>query len=78
MMILPSLLGPPQAVRPRARARDRTRAVTFFTIVPLTIAAAPYVARIVEISLREMDRGVIEAAQAMGCSPWQIACVRLD
>ena len=29
-------------------------------------------ARLVEISLREMDRGVIEAAQAMGCSPWQI------
>ena len=45
---------------------------TTATIVPLTIAAAPYVARIVEISLREMDRGVIEAAQAMGCSPWQI------
>ena len=45
---------------------------TTATIVPLTIAAGPYVARIVEISLREMDRGVIEAAQAMGCSPWQI------
>jgi len=42
------------------------------TIVPLTVAAAPYVARLVEGSLREMDRGVIEAAQAMGCSPWQI------
>ena len=45
---------------------------TTATIVPLTLAAAPYVSRIVEISLREMDRGVIEAAQAMGCSPWQI------
>ncbi len=45
---------------------------TTATIVPLTIAAGPYVARIVEISLREMDRGVIEAAQAMGCSTWQI------
>lgn len=42
------------------------------TIVPLTVAAAPYVARLVEGSLREMDRGVVEAAQAMGCSPWQI------
>ena len=45
---------------------------TTATIVPLTLAAAPFVARVVESSLREMDRGVIEAAQAMGCSPWQI------
>ena len=43
---------------------------TTATIVPLTLAAAPFVARVVESSLREMDRGVIEAAQAMGCSPW--------
>lgn len=41
-------------------------------IVALTIAAAPFVARVVESSLRELDRGVIEAAQAMGCSTWQI------
>ena len=46
---------------------------TAATVVPLTVAAAPYVARLVEISLREMDRGVVEAAQSMGCSPWQIA-----
>ena len=45
---------------------------TTATIVPLTVAAAPYVARLVEGSLREMDRGVIEAAQSMGCSTWQI------
>ncbi|MDO4493196.1 MAG: methionine ABC transporter permease [Clostridia bacterium] len=45
---------------------------TTATIVPLTIAAAPYVARLVESSLLEMDRGVIEAAQAMGCSYLQI------
>ena len=45
---------------------------TAATIVPLTIAAAPYVARLVEGSLREMDRGVVEAAQSMGCSTWQI------
>ncbi len=45
---------------------------TTATIVPLTVAAVPYVARLVEGSLRETDRGVIEAAQAMGCSPWQI------
>lgn len=42
------------------------------TIVPLTIAAFPFVARLVESSLREVDRGVVEAAQAMGCSPMQI------
>lgn len=42
------------------------------SIPPLIIAAAPFVARLVETSLRETDRGVIEAAQAMGCSPLQI------
>lgn len=38
------------------------------TIVPLTIAAAPYVARMIESSLLEVDPGVIEAAQSMGAS----------
>lgn len=38
------------------------------TIVPLVIAAAPYVARMIESSLREVDPGVIEAAQSMGAS----------
>ena len=42
------------------------------TIVPLVIAAAPYVARMVESSLKEVDAGVIEAAQAMGSSSFQI------
>ena len=41
-------------------------------IVPLAIAAFPFVARIVETSIREVDKGVIEAAQAMGASPMQI------
>lgn len=41
-------------------------------IVTLVIAAAPYVARMVESSLKEVDAGVIEAAQAMGTSSWQI------
>lgn len=41
-------------------------------ILPLVAAAAPFVARLVESSLREVDKGVIEAAQAMGCSPFQI------
>lgn len=38
------------------------------TIVPLVIAAAPYIARMVESSLQEVDKGVIEAAQSMGAS----------
>lgn len=42
------------------------------SIIPLIVAAAPFVARLVETSLREIDRGVIEAAQAMGCTPFQI------
>ena len=41
-------------------------------IIPLTIAAAPYIARVVETSFREIDAGVIEAAKSMGASTWQI------
>ena len=41
-------------------------------IVPLTIAAIPFFARIAEVSLREVDQGSIEAAQAMGCNRKQI------
>lgn len=41
-------------------------------IVPLIICAAPYVARVVESSLNEVDAGVIEAAKSMGASNWQI------
>ena len=42
------------------------------TIVPLVICAAPYIARVVESSLNEVDSGVIEAAKAMGASTLQI------
>ncbi|MWC29990.1 methionine ABC transporter permease [Paenibacillus sp. MMS18-CY102] len=42
------------------------------SIPPLVVAAAPFFARLVETSLREVDRGVIEAAQAMGASSWTI------
>lgn len=42
------------------------------TIVPLVICAAPYIARVVESSLNEVDGGVIEAAKAMGASNFQI------
>lgn len=42
-------------------------------IVPLTIAAAPFVARMVETALQEVDPGVVEAAKTMGATNWQIA-----
>lgn len=42
------------------------------TIVPLVLAAAPFVARLVESSLLEVDHGVVEAAQSMGANTWQI------
>jgi D-methionine transport system permease protein len=55
-----------------------TRAIAGTTIgptaaaVPLSLAAIPYFARLVEQTLREIPKGVIEAAQAMGASPMQI------
>ena len=42
------------------------------TIVPLVVAAAPYIARMVESSLKEVDSGVIEAARSMGASTFHI------
>ena len=42
------------------------------TIVPLVVAAAPYIARMVESSLKEVDAGVIEAARSMGASDFDI------
>ena len=45
---------------------------TTAAIVPLTISAAPFIARIIESSLLEINPGIIEAAQAMGASPMQI------
>ena len=59
-------------VFPLSRLILGTAIGTTATIVPLTVAAAPYVARLVEASLREIDRGVVEAAQSMGCSTMQI------
>ncbi len=41
-------------------------------IVPLVVSAAPFIGRMVESSLNEIDGGVIEAAQSMGSSSWQI------
>ncbi len=42
------------------------------TIVPLVIAAAPFIGRMVESSIKEVDHGVVEAAQSMGAGTWQI------
>lgn len=41
-------------------------------ILPLVVGAAPFYARLVETALREVDRGVIEASQAMGATTWQL------
>ena len=57
---------------PLSRLILHTAIGTKATIVPLSIAAAPFVARIIETSLNEVDRGVIEAARAMGSTNMQI------
>lgn len=60
------------AIIPFTRLVVGTSIGTAAAMVPLTVAAIPFVARLVETSLKEVDRGVIEAAQAMGATPWQI------
>lgn len=57
---------------PLSRLIVGTTIGTTATIVPLSIAAAPFVARIIETSLSEVDAGVIQAARAMGSTNWQI------
>ena len=49
-----------------------TKVGTPATIPPMVVCAFPFIARMVESSLREVNRGVIEAAQSMGASTWQI------
>lgn len=60
------------AIIPFTRWLVGTSIGTAAAIVPLTIAAIPFVARLAENSLREVSRGLIEAAQAMGATPAQI------
>ncbi len=57
---------------PLSRIVIGTSIGTSATIVPLSIAAAPFVARIIETSLKEVDTGVIQAAKAMGSTTFQI------
>ena len=59
-------------VFPLSRLIIGTTVGTRATIVPLVIAAFPFVARLVESSLRELDPNIIEAAQSMGASLWTI------
>ena len=57
---------------PLSRVILGTSVGTNAMIPPLVIAAFPFVARMVESSLREVDHGVLEAAESMGASPFQI------
>ena len=60
------------ALIPVTRLIVDTSLGTAASIVPLSIAATPYFARIAEVSLREVDKGLIEAVRAMGGSRWTI------
>ena len=57
---------------PLSRVLVGTSIGTKATIVPLSIAAAPFVARIIESALKEVDKGVVQAARAMGSTTMQI------
>ncbi len=60
------------AIIPFTRLIAGTSIGTTAAIVPLTIAAVPFIARLVENAIREVDSGLIEAARAMGATPLQI------
>jgi D-methionine transport system permease protein len=60
------------ALIPFTRLIVGTTIGTTAAIVPLTIAATPYYARIAQMSLREVDHGLIEALRALGATRWQI------
>ncbi|MBP0962866.1 MAG: ABC transporter permease [Oscillospiraceae bacterium] len=59
-------------VMPITRAIVGTTIGSTATVVPLVLAAAPFIARMVESSIKEVDHGVIEAAQSMGATRAQI------
>ena len=62
------------AIIPLTRLVAGTSIGTTAAIVPLTLAAIPYTARMVETSIREIPFGLIEAAESMGATPIQIIC----
>ena len=60
------------AIIPFTRFVTGTSIGTSAAIVPLTIATIPFIARLIEAAIREVDKGLIEAARAMGATPFQI------
>ncbi len=60
------------AVIPLTRLITGTTIGSTATVVPLVIAAAPFIARLVESSIKEVDYGIIEASLSMGSSPMQV------
>jgi D-methionine transport system permease protein len=60
------------AIVPLTRLIVGTSIGTRAAVVPLTIAAIPFIARIIEAAIREVDQGLVEAARAFGASPLQI------
>ena len=60
------------AIIPLTRLIAGTSIGTSAAIVPLTIASAPFIARVIEAAIRGVDQGLIEAARSMGASPLQI------
>ena len=60
------------AVIPLTKMIVGTSIGTWAAIVPLTIYVGPYLGRLIETSLLEVNEGIVESAQAMGASPWQI------
>lgn len=62
------------AIIPMTRFIVGTSIGTWAAVVPLTVAVTPFIARLVETALREVDSGLVEAAQAMGATTGQIVC----
>ncbi|WP_108051366.1 methionine ABC transporter permease [Bosea sp. 124] len=60
------------AIIPFTRLIAGTSIGTNAAIVPLTVAAAPFIARLIEGAVREVDQGLVEAARSMGATPLQI------
>ena len=60
------------AIIPFTRLVAGTSIGTFAATVPLTVAATPFLARLIEAAIREVDSGLVEAARAFGASPGQI------
>ncbi|SEL54234.1 D-methionine transport system permease protein [Bosea lupini] len=60
------------AIIPFTRLIAGTSIGTFAATVPLTVAATPFIARLIEAAIREVDQGLVEAARSMGATPLQI------